>query len=110
MMANILLDTRTVDRYKQRIAELEAQLKESQALVQLGRDRIEVLEAELALWDGREAYLVGKIDELEARIVSDRELLAQAMLDMGMSTGHGGSTSDLVDELKLNVAELKENG
>ena len=50
------------------------------------------------------------IAELEAKIVSDRELLAQAMLDMGMSTGHGGSTSDLVDELKLNVAELKENG
>ena len=72
-MANILLDTRTVDRYKQRIAELEAQLKESQALVQLGRDRIEVLEAELALWDGREAYLVGKIDELEAELTECRE-------------------------------------
>ena len=27
-MANILLDTRTVDRYKQRIAELEAELTE----------------------------------------------------------------------------------
>lgn len=36
-----------------------------------------------------------------------QELLAKAMIECGMSTGHGDTMEDLIAELVLNIKELR---
>lgn len=90
-----------------RIAELEARSKEDEQLIAGLREQLQQRTEERDAWKTLQGQTLRTLKETLSERDAQREQLASWMVAHGLTTGHGDTHADLLEELGTQVEELQ---